>query len=329
MKLNLLLCTLISITAVVMTACAPQGQPPAAPLEAPTIEPAAPATEGQPSIPVAQPTAESQPAPTTGPAHVATPGDLPEGKGIFVGDQSSVSSSSKARALVGDQFAKGKFERPYNANTMDVYYPFVDIVSANFYAGDPWTYVRITLVSPDSSGAFPAKYAVEIDKNMDGRGEMLIIADQPASKDWTTNGVRVLEDRNGDIGGAKAVIADSAGLTGDGYEYVAFDQGQGEDPDAAWVRLSASDPNSLEMAFKTSLLGGDTTWMAGIWAGTDSLNPALFDLNDHFTHADAGDPLSDSTLYPIKRLAELDNTCRAGIGFTPSGNEPGICSQGG
>jgi hypothetical protein len=29
--------------------------------------------------------------------------------------------------------------------------------------------------------------------------------------------------------------------------------------------------------------------------------------------------------YPIKALAEVDNTCRWAVGFTPTGSEPGIC----
>ncbi len=331
MKRTFFLFSIISIAAVLIAACAPQvpAEVPQAP--PPTMPPQPTPAPALPSIPAAQPTAgaEASPAAPAAAAHERVPGELPAGKGIFLGDQSTVSSANKARALVGDRFAQGKFERPYNANSMDTYFPYLDIVSGNFYTDAIWSYARITMVGPDPSAGFPAKYAVEVDKNMDGRGDMLVIADHPASKDWTTDGVQVLEDQNKDIGGVNAVIADSAGKAGDGYETVVFNAGQGEDPDAAWVRLSPSDPNSLELAFKTSLLGGDKTWMAGLWAGTDSLNPALFDLDDHFTHEQAGDPNSDSPLYPIKELAELDNTCRAGIGFTPSGHEPAICSQGG
>ena len=29
--------------------------------------------------------------------------------------------------------------------------------------------------------------------------------------------------------------------------------------------------------------------------------------------------------YPLKQLAELDNTCRWSVGFTPDGTEPGLC----
>jgi hypothetical protein len=63
-----------------------------------------------------------------------------------------------------------------------------------------------------------------------------------------------------------------------------------------------------------------------MWAGTN-LDPALFDFNDHMTHAQAGAAeASLENFYPIKGLAELDNTCSMAIGFEPRGNEPGLCT---
>jgi hypothetical protein len=290
-----------------------------------------PSADLRPTVAPSQPAVapDTGPEATTAPTHAMVPGDMPRGKGIFLGDQSAASSYSKARALVGDRFTFGKFERPYNANSMDTYYPFVDIVSANFYPRQVWVFARITLVGPDPNNGFPAKYAVEIDKNLDGRGETLIMADHPASRDWTTDGVRVFVDRDGDVGGLNVIVSDSVGSTGDGYESVVFDQGKGPDPNAAWARLASGDPNSVELAFKTSLLEGHSAYLAGIWAGTDSLNPALFDLNDHFTHEQVGEANPDfANFYPIKALYELDNTCRVAIGFTPSGREPAVCPQG-
>jgi len=67
--------------------------------------------------------------------------------------------------------------------------------------------------------------------------------------------------------------------------------------------------------------------MVGVWAGNESLNPATFDLNDSLTHEQAGAALPDLELfYPIKALAEIDNTCRLNVGFTPNGSEPGLCA---
>jgi hypothetical protein len=56
------------------------------------------------------------------------------------------------------------------------------------------------------------------------------------------------------------------------------------------------------------------------------LDPSLFDLNDHFTQDQAGSSLVEFEFYyPIKAIAEIDNTCRMAIGFKPTGNEPGSC----
>lgn len=65
-----------------------------------------------------------------------------------------------------------------------------------------------------------------------------------------------------------------------------------------------------------------------MWAGTSSLNPALFDFNDNMAHEQAGaaDPGLEN-FYPIKGLSELDNTCSMAIGFKPKGDEPGLCRE--
>ncbi len=314
---------------LLLTACAPKAkeqspQQPAAAVASPTAS-AVQALDA-PVRPSATERAALTAAPTI--AHASLPGGVPAGRGIFLGDQSTVSSFNSLRAFTGDRFTLGRFERPYNAETMDVYFPYVDIVSADFYPDSDWAYLRIALVGPDSNNAFPGNYAVEIDSDMDGRGDVLILANYPSSTVWSTDRVRVLEDRNGDVGGETIINADTAGR-GDGFEYTVFDQGQGEDPDLAWARVSMTEPNSVEIAYKTSLLQGDKAYLAGIWAGNESLDPGMFDLNDHFSHDQAGAANPDiANFYPIKQLAELDNTCRQAIGFIPSGHEPGLCPQG-
>ena len=315
--------SLLVLSGLMLSACA-------APAAAPAEQPQSPAaTAEQPSAPQAEaPTSAPAPAPASapsGPQHTAVPADMPAGKGVVLGDQSTLSSANAARAFVGDRFSQGKFERPYNANSMDVYFPHLDIASGNFYIDPTWVYVRVTLVGRDAGNAFPGQYAVELDRDMNGRGDLLVWVDHPSSADWTTDGVQVLLDLNVDVGGENIINADSEGR-GDGYETVVFDQGSGKDPDAAWVRLDPADANSLDVAFKTSLLENDDTFLAGLWAATDALDPAMFDLNDHYTHEQAGEANEEFTsFYPIKGLAELDNTCRVGIGFVPSGNEPAVC----
>jgi hypothetical protein len=179
--------------------------------------------------------------------------------------------------------------------------------------------------SLDPSSPKKGKYAMEFDLDLDGRGDVLVIADQPASTDWTTDGVQAWFDANHDVGG-DAVIKSDGTTPGDGFEIKVFDQGTGNDPDTAWVRISPDDPNTINIAVKLSLFNGDNKYLVGFWAGTDVLDPALFDINDHFTHDQAGEAMVDfEVYYPIKEVSELDNTCRLNVGFTPNGNEPGLC----
>jgi hypothetical protein len=288
-----------------------EAQPPAAESEA--TEPAAPE---EPAATEAQPEA----------AHTNVPGEPPASGGEILGDHSTVSSLNPGRALVGDRFALGRFERPYNAQTMDVYFQHLDIVEAKVFVEDAtWVYVVVTMVGRDANDAFSAQYGMEIDLDQYGHGDFLILVSQPASAEWTTQGVSAYADTNVDVGGLYAVNEDSAGASSDGYENTLVDQGAGDDPDLAWARLDPNNPNSFQIAFKQSLLGGEPTYTIGLWAGT-TLNPALFDFNDHMTHEQAGAANPDiANFYPIKGLSELDNTCRIGIGFNPGGQEPGIC----
>jgi hypothetical protein len=255
------------------------------------------------------------------------PGTPPSSGGEKFGDHSTVSSLNKARALLGDRFTLGKFERPYNANTMDVYFPHLDIDHVVVYPDDAiWAYAVISMVGRDANNAFTGQYAIELDLDQYGAGDFLLLVDNPASAEWTTQGVHVYADANVDIGGVTPVGEDSAGAASDGYEKVLFDQGAGDDPDLAWVRLDPSDPNSFQIAYKQSLLAGEKTYTAGVWAGTH-LDPALFDYSDHFTHEQAGAANPEIVnFYPIKGLSELDNTCRQAIGYDATGLEPGICT---
>jgi hypothetical protein len=258
--------------------------------------------------------------------HQAVPGQLPDVRSSHAGDQDSSIDANKKRAPGGDRFTFGQFERPFNADTMDVYFPYLDIQDAAIYQDDTWVYALITVKGPDADGKLPGRYAVEVDLNADGRGDWLVLVSHPSSTDWTTDGVQVWMDGNGDVGGDTIVNADKQ-TSGDGYETLAFDQGQGSDPDAAWARISPDDPNTVELAAKRSLLRGDTAYLAGMWAGNEDLNPALFDLNDHFTHEQAGEAMPElEYYYPIKQISELDNTCRMAIGFQAKGNEPHVCA---
>ena len=258
--------------------------------------------------------------------HTVIPVSLPAEKFNHAGDQDSFPMADKKRAPSGDRFTFDRFERTFNANTMDQYFGNLDIQDFTVFVDDTFVYSSVILHSLAAADSpKPGRYALEIDLDVDGDGDLLVIAGLPGSTDWTTDGVEVWFDENDDVGGEKVLVSDSA-PAGDGYETKAFGGGEGNDPDTAWVRISPDDPNTIQFAVKLSLFNGDTGFLVGAWAGTESLNPALFDLNDHFTHEQAGEAMVDFEIYyPIKELAELDNTCRLNVGFTATGAEPGLC----
>ena len=259
--------------------------------------------------------------------HQMVPGE-PPGEGVYqTGDQDSSPMADKKQAPGGDRFTFGRFERPFNADTMDTYFPDLDIQDA-FLVEDPtWIYAAMTLKSADASGSLHGRYGFEIDSNNDGGGEWLVEVAQPASTEWSTVGVQVRFDANDDVGGAPTVNADDPSSNGAGYETVLVDSDQGDDPDLAWSRVILADPVTVQFAVKRSLLEGDDTYMALMWAGTDDFDAVIFDMNDHYTHEQAGAALPDlKYFYPIKALSELDNACRITVGFQPTGSEPGLCA---
>lgn len=297
-----------------MLACVSGGTPP------PT-EPASGAgsTEEQPptSIPTTAPTAVE---------HKTIPGDLPEVQSGVVGDQDSSLTADQKRAPGGDRFTFTRFERPFNAETMDQYFPVVDIQEGLFYEDETWMYAVIALKSDEASRELTGKYGFEIDLNVDGGGDWLVLGSHPTTTEWSTAGVELWFDTNDDVGGDVPTTTDKVPVPGNGYETLVFDANTGGDPDMAWMRVSPSEPNVVQIAVKREILAGDKDYMVGLWAGTDDLDPALFDINDHFTHEQAGTSMTElENFYPIKQISELDNTCRMAIGFQPTGSEPGLC----
>ena len=273
-------------------------------------------------IPVSGATTVSAPEVT----HQMIPGE-PPAEGVYKsGDQDSSPMADKKQAPGGDRFTFGRFERPFNADTMDTYFPDLDIQDALLVEDPTWIYAAMTLKSADANGNLHGRYGFEIDSNNDGGGEWLVEVAQPASTEWSTAGVQVRFDANDDVGGAPTVNADDPSSNGNGYETVLFDSDQGDDPDLAWSRVVLADPVTVQFAVKRSLLAGDDTYMALMWAGTDDFDAVIFDMNDHYTHEQAGAALPDfEYFYPIKALSELDNACRITVGFQPTGSEPGLC----
>lgn len=280
-----------------------------------------PVTQAPADLPTETPMPEA-----TAVTHFIRPGELPGEPAGLVGDQDSSTTADAKRAPGGDRFTFTRFERPFNADTMDEYYPFMDILEAILYQDDVWIYASISVKGDESGQAAQGRYAVEFDLNLDGGGDWLVLASVPASTEWTTDGVEVWFDANDDVGGSRPVTTDENPVPGDGYEVQTFGLGIGNDPDFAWARISPSNPNAIDVAVKIDVLNGGKRFMVGLWAGQEDLNPAWFDLSDHFTHEQAGAAdIGLEIFYPIKEISALDNTCRMAVGFQPTGNEPGLC----
>jgi hypothetical protein len=277
--------------------------PPTATSEAPPVDVVTP--ESTPTAPI---------------VHLVTPGEPPLAS-RYMTDRSSLALASERRSIA-DDFNNNVYERPFSSQTMD-YKGYLDLTRGEIAGSAPWIYVTLFLEAPPDP-AEPASYAVEIDLDLDGRGDWLIVAAAPPDGSWTTDGVRVYQDANNDVGAHTPVRNDPPPQTGDGYETLVFDQGVGPDPDAAWVRLPPQGGNRVQIAFKHGLILSDNEFLWGGWTFADP-QPGWFDLHDHFSIQQAGSPLSESSYYPLQALALMDNTCRWGYDFDPAPSLPGVC----
>ncbi|NIS81417.1 MAG: hypothetical protein GTO14_14710 [Anaerolineales bacterium] len=277
--------------------------------------------EPEPTVP---PPMEETPAPEATPTptivHVTWP-DNPSGLSSFMTDRSTRALASERRAIA-DNFDWNLLERPYTAEVMD-YKEHIDIIRGELDLSSPWVYVTIFLEGspPETSEVM---YAVEIDLDIDGRGDWFIGGLVPPSSEWTTDGVRAWRDSNNDVGGTIPLRSESPQPAWNGYDELVFDQGLGSDPDAAWIRRSPTHPDRVQLAFKHNLIGSDGSFMWGAWSDEGVKEAGWLDYNDHFTLDEAGSP-APGDYYPIMSLHLVDNTCRWGVGFTPDGTEPGVC----
>lgn len=222
----------------------------------------------------------------------------------------------------GDQFIFNRFERPFTAEMVE-YRGYLDIIRSNMRVTPPWIYVDILLAEnlPEDS---QARYGLELDLDEDGRGDVIVLAGQPVSSEWVVEGVAVYQDTDGDVGGAQPLLSDPVDESLTGYEQVIFEEGRGEDPDLAWVRLHPEEENILQMAVKTDLTGS-AGFLWSVWADEGLNDPAMFDYNDRFTFSMAGSPYPDHQFHPIKEIYLVDSTCRSWYGYEPVGDEPGLC----
>lgn len=204
-----------------------------------------------------------------------------------------------------------------------IYRPDVDINKSEMSDDATFYYVTIYLNGEHPEGGLQAAYGIEIDEDWDGRGDLLVIADRPASTEWDIAGLSVWKDTNNDVGGSRILRPDD-NYAGNSYDQELFSLDVLNDPDAAWARIAAGSPASVTIAFKKSLLSRDN-FVWGVWAADQLLDPALFDHHDHFTQAEAGSPYGSHSTYPLKALNLIDNTCRETYKFEATSPIPGLC----
>jgi hypothetical protein len=289
-------------------------------IPAPIIEAPPPTETESPPEPEPLETEEEVIAPTAI-IHQITPGN-PGWVNKWFFDTDSSKTASQGYVTGGDDFIANLFERPFTETEM-IYRPDVDINKTEMSEDSNFYYVTIYLNGAHPEGGLQAAYGIEIDEDWDGRGDLLVIADRPSSTEWDIAGLSVWKDTNNDVGGSRILRPDD-NYAGNSYDQELFSLNVLNDPDAAWARISIGTPASVTIAFKKSLLSRDT-FVWGVWAADQLLDPALFDHHDHFTQAEAGSPYSSHSTYPLKALNLIDNTCRETYNFEATSPIPGLC----
>jgi hypothetical protein len=284
---------------------------------APTGEPPAAATAtGTPVPPAADTPAET--VAFTG----APPGEPPTAVSSWLTDPLSPDKPKDDYAVAGDDFAIDRYERPFDAQL--AYRADLDIVKASLVRAGDWLYAAIELadVNP-ASRTLGADYGIEIDDNLDGRGDYVVWARPPFTAEWTRATVSVYGTSTNMVGGPTPLKSD-APWTGATYDTTLFDPNDSA-RNMAWARISPENPKILQIAFSPDLLKVPDRFLWGAWADDGVKDPAKFDYNDAFTKQEAGSAYKWDPDYPPKALTSVDNTCRAPFGFNAKGNEPGIC----
>lgn len=270
------------------------------------------------------PTSEQPPTATevTTVTHIIFPASAPDSK-LFNDVESSLTAPEK-RAPYGDSYDINRLERPFLQDM--TYIPDLDVDTFSLSKDADWYYVSIRLIGTDPNNTLGINYAVELDKNRDGFGDFIILAQPPYTSDWSAEHVQVYADTNHDTSAISPDRSDAPFKT-DGYDSLIFDggRGEGDDPDLAWVRINAGVNATIQFAFKRSWAG--SSFMFGVLADAGLKDAAQLDYVDRFTEEEAGSPIKNKKDYPLKALYAIDNTCREAHGFDATGFEPMLCPR--
>jgi hypothetical protein len=258
--------------------------------------------------------------PRSGASLIETRPGSPHGSPQVIHDQVCRQTAAEKKAPGGDEFTTGRFERPFDQNMN--YLPALDIQRAELYRPENgWAYVSIIL--EDAPAPSPAVYGIELDLNIDGRGEYLIQFPAPSTPDWSESGIKMWWDSDGDVGGQVINRSDPKGYKGSGFEALKIDSVAGKNKGKVWTRLI---DNGIQAAVHEELLGGKGgkfTWQP--FSEGQPFSSSQYDLNDYYPPSKAGSSIVGDMDYPLKELFAIDNTCKGLSGLTPSGAEQGVC----
>ena len=274
------------------------------------------------------PTATQPPAgpqPEVGPVeHVINPSAGTSDRATAHDNENSLFFDTK-KVKTGDEFYKNRFERPFTPFDM-AYLPDIDIVNFSITSDENFFYINISMVGLDSATqSLTGFYGVEIDRNADGRAEVLLTTHPPYTAEFTADNVGAYLDVNSDVGGN--IINRPDDYKSDGFEATIFDLSQGiypkGNPDLVWVRQTTDRTlPAVEIAFARQMFkGGKEAFMWSVLSSHSTIDPASLYFQDHYTAEQAGAANTDNPNYPIKDLAAMDNTCRVPLGFQASGIE--------
>jgi hypothetical protein len=234
-------------------------------------------------------------------------------------DADSSIKAEEHRAVTGDNILNNLFERPFTAQDME-YQPDLNILTTSITSDDSFFYFTISLDGIDpASGTLSGTYGIEFDRTKTGRGDLLVLASNPA-KEWSMENVTVYVNPTASVGGTKPIVAEE-GYEGKGYTETV----QLEGDKVAWARIAPEDANAVQIAVSRTLMNNAEEFTWGAWADGGVKDPSLYDYDDHFGPSEAGSPINTSEDYPLKAVASLDNTCRLPYGIVDTTGIPGLC----
>ena len=290
-----------------------------------TTEPTAIASAAALVTPEIAPTTEATIVPVV---HTTIPSAGTSDRATAHDNENSLYFDTK-KVKTGDEFYKNRFERPFTSVDM-AYLPDLDIVNFSITSDEYFFYIKISMVGLDSeTQSLTGSYGVEIDRNADGRAEILLTTRPPYTAEFSADNVAAYLDINSDVGGSNINRPDDFG--GNGFEAIIFDLNQGVypegGPDLVWVRQTKdSDLPAVEIAFEKWIFkDGKEAFMWSVLTSDIAIDPTTLYYHDHFTAEQAGAANTDDPNYPLKDLAAVDNTCRVPLGFQAFGNEPLGC----